>query len=307
MEVIAKQNYCTVNQGENPEKENWCLSCKFNKLTEVSVRLNDGKEYKYLSRFPVDVDDVAVIGNQYPAVSGYEYGPMATTGQFGSVTDKKEKVEIKRNHAAELDFVFKKSADKQSLKDCSKYLLLNDYFKTLQLSQNFSPIRPITHFTRRILAACSILANQSVADQKIVQIAEEALKTTPVLEEKVSELWYCNCAVQIDLNQVFLSGVENVNDLPEIKDKGYKREEAMLGDFGIGGAKFIADPTIQAYIAKYSYIAAVSIMVRGGFVNMLSVFFEQNPSAADYLGSVKDLLCANGNQAAVSLVKEYLK
>ncbi len=308
MEQLRKKNYETVYSEGNPENENWCLSCKFNKVTEVTIRLNDGKQYQYLSRFPADVGDVAIIGNQFPAMNDYEYGPVATTGQFGTVSGKKDKVEMKKGHAAELDFVFHNTADKQLIKQCSAYLSLDDYFKTMQHEKHFSPIRPITYFIRAILAACSILANQSLADKAAIDKAQLTLHMLPALDEnKVSELWYGMWGVGIDLDQVFVSGIENAKDLPVIEDKAYLREKAMLGDLDTRGVKFIGNSGIKEYIAKYTYIGAVSIMVRGGFVNLLKAFVQQNPPAKEYLVQVKDLICAVGNAEAIGIVEDYLK
>lgn len=308
MDTIKKENYLTANLEEHCENENWCISCKLNKLTEVTVHLNDGKDYQYISRFPVTVGDEVIIGNQFPSIRDCEYGPMTTTGQFGTVISVKEKVEMKKNHAAELDFVFTRSASKQNIKECAKYLSIDDYFKTLQYSTTFSPIRPITHFARRILAASSILANQSLTDTDTILAAKETICNPPVLEEKVSALSYKCFGVQIDLSQVFVCDVPNTNDLPDIDNSGYSRSEALLGDeWGdVNGAEFIVNQQIQAYIAKYSYVAAVSIMIRGGFVNMLKAFFEQTPPINSYLIEIRDAVCAAGKPQAVALINQYL-
>ena len=308
MDRIKKENYLTVNLEENPENYDWCISCKFNKLTEATVRLIDGKNYQYISRFPVAIGDAVIIGNQFPAIRDCEYWPMATTGQFGLVTSVKEKVEMKKNHAAELDFVFTRSASKQDIKECAKYLSNDDYFKTLQYSTTISPIRPITHFARRILAACSILANQSLADMPAIDAAKKAICTYPVLEEKVSALSYKCFGVRIDLSQVFVCDASNTNDLPDIDNNAYSRSEAVLGDeWGdVNGAEFTANPQIQAYIAKYSYVAALSIMVRGGFTKMLKAFFEQMPSANAFLSGAKDMICMGGKPETAVLVNQYL-
>ena len=167
----------------------WCLSCKMlSTMQQATVKFSNGKSYKYISRFPVKEGDIAIVGNAF-AMRYSDIYPLGTTGMIGVVTEALPKVEIKRGHAAELDFVFSKTPDKKMITQCEKYLGIEDYAVALQFSKDLETVRPVTHFIRRLLAAVSILANKDLAKADSVNMAMSCIQEKPVLDvDRVAKL-----------------------------------------------------------------------------------------------------------------------
>lgn len=61
----------------------------------------------------------------------------------------------------------------------------------------------------------------------------------------------------------------------------------------------------NVYINKYEYIGAVSIMVRGGFVNMLSAFLSAEPPISDFYDEMIGYLGNTGSAEALDILKNY--
>lgn len=58
------KNYQSVNQTENAAEKAWSVSVKRQKtIQQATLTLNNGKAYKYASRYPVADGNVAIVGN----------------------------------------------------------------------------------------------------------------------------------------------------------------------------------------------------------------------------------------------------
>lgn len=66
-----------------------------------------------MTRFEAQADDVVIIGNSFVWQTGCCADPMETTGEMGIVSEVAAKVSVKRNHAAEIDFVFTQNITKK--------------------------------------------------------------------------------------------------------------------------------------------------------------------------------------------------
>jgi hypothetical protein len=62
---------------------------------------------------------------------------------------------------------------------------------------------------------------------------------------------------------------------------------------------------VNAYVNKYAYIGAVSIMVRGGFANLLKAFFSANPPIASFYNEMLEDIGSNAIPEMLNILKEY--
>ena len=298
-----KENYEGVNPARDTTQR-WCISCKMSStMKQATVQFADGKHYKYISRFPIKEGDIAIIGNSYPAeICGYSI-PMETSGMMGLVTEIAPKIEIKKRHAAELDFVFSMSPDKRAINHCAAYLENDDYAKVLQFSKDISPIRPITHFIRRLLAASSILANKELASAAAIESAEQCIQNKPKIDvDQVENLnWGPPETIGVDFEQVFFS--TDYSDIKGLLPKQFQSDDVVTEiDEAIDRKCFhevLSSTKLGECVAKYSYLGAISIMARGGFTSMLKAFMDAKPPIEQYAEEVNS--CCACNETAIEI------
>ena len=278
-------NYQTVNTTPHPEGKAWCISPKFQKSAQqVAVEMNDGKSYNYACKFPVAEGDVVVIGKQLQKDNIDSAWGVATTGSMGIASDIKPKLEIKRSHAAEIDFVFTQNVDKKLITACSKDLELDTDSGILKSwsSSYIKAIYPISLLIGKLISAASIIAFPEFASKDAIQTARDYICKPQFLDETIWSLttmypWYPDvyfCDIHIDVNgkneeELNAVGVELTDGaLP-----GDDREDTPSG-------------VINQYVNKYVYMGAISIMARGGFVNLLGAFLSANPPISDFLDEI---------------------
>lgn len=297
------ENYQTVNRTEDADEKQWCVSVRLLKtVQQATVVLNNKKLYEYASRYPVTTGDVAVVGNSYAFAYSCINEPMATTGQMGVVTDTRPKLEIKKTTAAELDLVFTSEVTQKTVSDCVKYIGLPGDGTTLQYNKDVSTIYPITFLIRKILAAASVISNAAFADQNAIEKAKEYICSPQIIDEDMATL---NQAApeftNIDLSDIHMDlDGRNLEELDEA-DIPYL-DEGYLDGFDRDGK---IDPVINEYVNKYTYMGAVSVMVRGGFVNLLEAFLSVDPPIKAFFDEMTDNLGETGNKKALDMIKEY--
>jgi hypothetical protein len=292
-------NYRTINTTSNPEQYNWCLSTKIGKsFTRVGLKLNNGKMFNYACRFPIQEDDVAIVGKDVIYSYAQELSEAKTTGQFGEVVGVTKPFTGRKEHFAELDFVFTKEANKKTVSGCIDYLLLQGDKHTLQYDEDVSPIYPITFLTRKLLAASSVIAFSDLADANGVEKAIEYIRSEQVISESMLDTGWANLEPSdIDLEEIY------------VDDKG--KNDNLGVDLYID--RFSKDreidpkqyPVIKEYVNKYCFIGAVSIMVRGGFKNLLEAFLYAKPPIATFYNEMLELVCDEGNADCIEILKEY--
>ena len=290
----------------------WCLSCKMlSTMQQATVKFSNGKSYKYISRFPVKEGDIAIVGNAFAMRYSNIY-PLGTTGMIGVVTEALPKVEIKRGHAAELDFVFSKTPDKKMITQCEKYLGIEDYAVALQFSKDLETVRPVTHFIRRLLAAVSILANKDLAKADSVNMAMSCIQEKPVLDvDRVAKL-DCGLPEYVGVNfaqTCFRSDYSEYwallkhNDEEDFDEEDFEEEDFEEEDFEEEDFeeedfevepdlssmsehdffyKVLSDPKMAELIARDSFFGAYAAMARGGFLNLMQSFIDAKPPYGDY-------------------------
>ncbi len=290
-------NYRTINKTSNPEQYNWCLSPKPEKnFTRVGLKLSNGKMYDYACRFPIQEDDVAIVGKDVIYSSCQIISKVKTTGQFGKVIAVSKPFTGQKSHFAELDFVFTKEVSKKTISACIDYLLLQGDGESLQYGQRVEPVYPITFLIRKLLAASSVIAFADFADRNAIEKAIECIHSEQVISDTMLDTDYALSYAEIDLEDIYVDDKGKSNNLE------YGFLNIVREGREIDPEKY---PVIKEFVNKYCFIGAVSIMVRGGFKNLLEAFLYAKPPIAAFYDEMLELVCERGNADCIELLKEY--
>ena len=290
------QRLTTTNPIERCEEMAWSLSAKIAKpVQQLTVQLNNGKEYKYASRYNGQADDVVIIGDAY----GYDCGwsEETTWGQFGKITDVEPKLTINRNHAKETAYVFTNKVNKKTTEWCFKYITMPE--EKAILGWGTSLIEPMSYYTRRILAATSILAFPQFTTQQQYDMAKTMVITPPVVTKEILDHRY---------DEYFLSELSLAGTLIELPDSsGDLMDCPNEKDYVfVGSDRYIKRElsAVTEFVQKYAFINAICIMVRGGFCNMLASVLHICPAIAEYQHELLEYTKYGHNEAAYKLLSE---
>lgn len=69
--------------------------------------------------------------------------------------------------------------------------------------------------------------------------------------------------------------------------------------------QFIALPVVNDYVNKYAHLGAISIMVRGGFMNLLEAYLAAEPPIKEFLADALEVLDGIGCPKTYALLQEY--
>lgn len=297
-------NYSTINNCPNATEKNWCISLSNKPVKQISVSLSDGGKYPYVSRFALDVGNVVVIGKGYAYTIASWHGKAETTGKFGVVSDISDKITVKKDALVELDMVFTDQADKAKLTACGKYIALPANQKSLQFDKATDNIYPITFMIRKILASASILANQKTAGGALVMLAKEYIASNQHVSDETLELRRaCPEYADIALWDIYvanknrcnaeLSGEPRYSTSDEALD-GFTRHQPMISD------------KTQNFVHKSVHIGAISVMVRGGFKNLLLAYLDAEPPIKEFRDEILENIAENGYPELIKLLSEKL-
>ncbi len=299
-------NYGSVNKTDNPSSKQWCLSAKVQKtLQQATVSFGTGGKYPYASRYPVTEGDVAIIGNTLPWIVACEVKESATTGKMGIASEVLPKVEIRRDKATELDMVFTAVVQKKHITACIKYLDLPQDETTLQYDKQVDKVYPITFLIRKVLAAASIISFPKFAGADAVQKAKDYLCREQALTKECLELgkaW--PEPVDICLGDVHVKDAQRCKkELTALKEQGLQGLSAVT----LIGEKraWDVDPAINGYVNKWVYIGAVSVMARGGFLNLLNAFLSADPPVMAFYDDLLESIGKCGNPETLSVLESY--
>ena len=295
-------NYKTVNQQKDATSVDWCLSAKPGKsYKQATVLLPDGKEYQYGTNYATAESDIVVVGNIFPRGQNIDIKSAASTGKMGVVTLVAPKVTAPGGKVAELDFVFSRKATKRMVGGCVDYLDGPVGYNNLLYGKFYvnGCIHPVSISIRKTLAAASILAHASLATPDDVKKAKDFLAAP---KEIGLYAIYCDISpegyadidfrdIQVDVDSKNEDELESLN--PDVCEGVYYREEK--GEF----------EKINQYVDKYTNIGAVSLMVRGGFVNLLKAYLSAEPAIGAFYDEMLEAIGDNGYPEALALLKEY--
>lgn len=304
------KNYKNINLLSMPCEMDWCIAPVLGKTQQVTVQLNDGKTYEYACRYPVSEGAVVVIGRQLPAVACSRVHDSPNTGCMGQVTEVEPKLAIKRDHAVEVDYVFVNDPTKKELTQCKKFLAMGteSYGKTLQLDKNITPIRPITYHIQRILAAASVLAHPTLVTAKDLEHAKMVILEKKRIDADMLRLdWGPPEDIGVNLAEIHIPRNGAKKELEEIgkllgDHPSWDSEEGSLNEMSNILKQFAALDAVNDYVNKYAHLGAVSIMVRGGFQNMLEAYLSVEPLSSKDLANARKLLKGVGHSEAYALL-----
>ena len=303
MASFSEQNYLSVNTMSDAVEKDWSLTGIFKKsVQQATVQLESGKEYQYACRWPFKEGDVAIIGNtllqNYTVI---EQSP--NSGQFGLITYAEPKMTIKKSHAVELDYVFTESVSKKNITDCIKYLESPLKFETLQYGKMSENYFPLSFYIRRLLAAASIIAHPKFAAAEDIEVAKNYIGEKQDLGEM--DLWV-GPPEPAGLNFTDTQIDTNYKSEQYLQELGIRSDYEMYDFMGLPAKEY--DRIIRSanvFINKYAYIGTISVMVRGGFVNLLKAFISAEPPINDFYDEMIELIGETGNTEALSVLKSY--
>ena len=283
----------------------WCLSAKIGPAKQIRVKLSSGETYDYLCRYPVESGDVVIIGNKFISGSDVDIVESKNTGKIGTVESVADQITVKKNYAVEVDFVFTQNVTADAVKQCGKYITIDDYNKILQYGKNVSPVRPITHFVRQYLAAASVLSNESIAGAKTIALARELISGTPVVDySRISNLYFQMWAPLVELKQTFTPNVNVEDELKAISGNAFIKcgSSAVFEKYPY--KELLDKNEVKAFIVKYSYLGAVSVMIQCGLGAMLEAFLNAYPENNKY--AAEAIAVCQSNEEAANTIKNIL-
>lgn len=304
MSERLSQNYASVNQTESPQDKKWYVSPYPNKkVGQIKLTLNNGKTYDYACRYPAAENNAAIVGYGYVFGTNTSYAPESVnTGCFGIVTGCFPSMAIKRNHAVEVDYLFGVDPDKKAISNCVKYLTLDvdqKYSFALRFNTDLEHVRPITYYIRTILAAASVLSFPSFASEESLEMAKAAVLKKRAVEEKVANWETCT---QNHFDMDFYDTQVPYETKVLLDGKNVTSIDFLTKDY----ESVVNSDELTEYINKYSHLGAISIMLRGGFKNLMEAYLSVEPPIADYADEICSRLDGIGNQETFDLLKAYL-
>ena len=266
--------YMTINKTPGAEKKNWCLVLKAAKpVKQAGVKIGD-KTYQYASNYEIDKNDVAVIGAK---------NQPKTQGEMGIVESTLDKLEIKKNYAADLAFVFTDKADKKMIAACKKYIA-NDNDKPDADGTN---LYPVTFKVRKLLAACCIVAFPQLASKDDLKNAKEYIDDKQILDDIRSASYN-----SFELCDYYGDGSPGISDgwlSPDDYDDMSNAEQKEIDD----------------EFNRRVFCDTVAIMLRGGFVNLLEALLSVDPPIGSFYKDIVKSIGNAYNPTAMKVLKAY--
>ncbi len=307
------KNYRTANDDKLASEKDWCISPFPGKIQQAKLKLGRNKAYDYACRYPVSEGDVAIVGYSLPV---YDYHTSATesssnTGRFGSVAEVLPKLTIKRDHAVEVDYVFTPKTEKKNVTQCLKYLQSGEdaYENTIQLGKHVCVIRPITYYIRQILAAASVLAHPKFTNADGLDLAREKILEEKIINDNMRYLEHSPGGdIGFDFSDVQIPDPEledKLSSFSELAEKPYLFEEGCLDVANDCLSVFLSSDMVIEHVKKYPHFGAVSVMIRGGFKNLLAAYLSVNPPIDGFYDEMCRKLEGVGHKEVYNLLAAY--
>ena len=295
------ENYASINNSVDATHKNWCISLAKKPVKQVSASLSNGKKFPYVSRFAIELGNVIVVGKEYAYELSALHDEAETTGLFGIVSDVSDKITVKKSELVELDMVFSDQCNKQMLAACGKYIALLPDETNLQYGKQIETIYPITFMIRKILASASILAKQEMAGATLVALAKEYIASLQYIAPETLVLRRaCPEYVDIALWDIHVAN-ENRCD-SELEGEPRYRYQTL---YGFDPLPPVASDKTQNFVHKSVHIGAISVMVRGGFKNLLLAYLDSNPPIKDFQDEIIQNIGSNGHPELIKILLEY--
>lgn len=274
-------------------KLNWYLSVKSPSPKQtLSVRFEDGKEYKYLGTGKVNKGDPVLI--DFGGASSY---------MMGNVSATESGITIKRTHALKPLFAFSTNPDKTELKANSKGV--KDLVEVGDAASCFSSsfgaatedeFRVVDFLATGVLNAITVIAYPGLSTPDSIREAKEFLakeKPVPglVFSKPFTDAYYGTYMSGLrhaESSEVALTGLYpgwdeellscafwNSDEYKDLKiDTEWDDRKMVYYLYFLNGSKkrekyFSSCEEFRAFTNELVFRSALSVLIRGGFVNLL--------------------------------------
>ena len=318
---MSRENTFNNRSFAETGKKKWYLSVKSPSPKQtLSVRFEDGKEYKYLGTGKINVGDPVII----------DFGG-ATSYMMGNVAKTEDGITIKRTHALKPLFAFSTDPGKPELKENSKGVKdlvevgdVAGFFPSTFGAATEDEFRVVDFLALGVLNAITVIAYQELSTSDSIREAREFLaKEKPVPGIVFSKAftdtyygYYMSGLRHADSAEVSLTGMypgwaddllgcsfwasEEYKDL-KIETDWNDNKTAYYLYFTNGSKKlakyFTECAEFQAITNELVFRSALSVLIRGGCVNLLKAalsvempingFYQKLIAFADEIGSTE--------------------
>ena len=115
----------------------------------------------------------------------------------------------------------------------------------------------------------------------------------------------------ITINEIHIPDPSVKNTYDEIKKQLDKSalwawdNDGSLEEMSEIAGQFIALPIVNDYVNKYAHLGATSIMVRGGFKNLLEAYLSVSPPINEFITDALDILDEIGHPETYALLQKF--
>ena len=268
---------------EEAAKKNWFLSYrKAAPQKALKIEFNDGRSYEYLSKVNCEVGDTAVI----------DFGG-ATSYSMGQVINVEKNTTLQPTRAVRPLFIFSDEPTKKDLKvNATADKSVKEYDWAAE--HRWKGCCVIDHFVKNVLDAITVLAFPELVTKPDITAAKKYLKTSfkipPVFfsSKYFEQIEFCELFGEGNISfsgfypgwfedfkskSFFTADLGYECTLDNFVDKKYSQFNNYKVEYSPNEKKLIrilkSDPEMVETVNELVYRSALSILIRGGFVNLL--------------------------------------
>lgn len=310
-------------------KESWYLSMKpASPKQTLSVKINDGRSYKYLGAGIVNFGDPVVI----------DYGG-ATSYQMGNVDGIENGITVKRSHTLKALFTFTTNPGKTEIKKNAAAVSGLDFVEEVKsyyyAGKNDSPedkFRIVDYLVNSVLSAISVVAFPKLSSAEVVNDAKAFLAEGRPVPGIVFGKEYYDKYFIVNYGDYFTDKYEGevalTGHYPEwqedlkntdlikkgvfeefgIKPTWNKDETVCYLRFRSGGKKrekfATENEAFLAFTNELVLRSALSILIRGGFVNLLEAALSVEMPIKGFYDKLKVFAKEVGSKKCLELLEK---
>ena len=272
----------TLISFEDASKKNWFLSYrKAAPQKALKIEFNDGRSYEYLSKVNCEVGDTAVI----------DFGG-ATSYSMGQVVNVEDNKTLKPAKAVRTLFIFSDEPTKKDLKNNAADKAIQKY--DWMAEHRWKGCCIIDHFVKNVLDAITVIAFPELSGKAEITAAKKYLKTSFKLpaeffaKDYFSQLEFCEACGDgnFSFSGFYPGWLEDFKsksfftadlgdectfeDFVDEKNSQFNNYEVVYSPYEKKLIKLLkSDPEMAETVNELVYRSALSILIRGGFVNLL--------------------------------------
>ncbi len=313
---MEREKTANINGFADAADQDWYLSStSINKNHTLSVKLNNGKTYKYIMSKKTEPGDLVII----------DFGG-ATSYEMGNVDLVEEGLKVKRDYALLPLFTFSRDPVKNAIKKNVEGIKALASVEELEdrmeyLPDNYDRFRVVDYLVQSVLSAITVLAFPTLASSADLDKAKDFLtKEHPVPSLVFGRQFYTSYYSMSECGEVIFTGfypgwqkdMTNCAFLKDPKlvelnengkfdihiDDSYNNDYTAYFYFN-GNSKiekiFVKAKDFAEFTNELVYRSALSILIRGGFVNLLKAalsvempikgFYDKLIAFAEEIGS----------------------